>query len=69
MASTQSTPWPSIPAPKLVERLKIRTDNRYVQSDSIKVLEKIDGAAIPTIRMTPKAKTFSNGPLWCDYVR
>ncbi len=68
MASTQSTPWPSIPAPKLVEKLKIRTDNRYIQSDSIKILGKIDGKAVPAIRMAAKANTFRNGEFWSDYV-
>ena len=31
MASTQSKPWASIPAPKLVEALNQRTGNTYVQ--------------------------------------
>jgi beta-lactamase superfamily II metal-dependent hydrolase len=63
MASTQSAPWPSIPAPKLVKAIKLRTGNQYVQSDSVKVT----GAGIPN-RTAGVPRKFRKGALWIDYV-
>ena len=60
MASTQSKPWPSIPAPKLVAALNTRTGNTYVQSDSIKV----EKAPYKHADVSPK---FKPGDLWYDY--
>jgi len=61
MASTQSKPWPSIPAPKLVHALNTQTGDQYVQSDSIKVA----GAPFKAIAKVPSK--FKKGELWYDY--
>jgi beta-lactamase superfamily II metal-dependent hydrolase len=61
MASTQSKPWPSIPAPKLVNALNTRTGDQYVQSDSIKV----SGAPFKSVKSVPSR--FKKGDLWYDY--
>lgn len=63
MASTQSVPWDSIPAPKLVDALKKRSGDQYIQSDSIAV----KGA--PNRKVTKVPSKFAVGPLWCDYVK
>lgn len=60
MASTQSKPWPSIPAPKLVSALHQRTGKCYVQSDSIKV----ENAPFKPATVSSK---FKLGTLWYDY--
>ena len=61
MASTQSKPWPSIPAPKLVTALNTQTGDQYVQSDSIKV-------ANAPYKAIPKVPSkFKKGDLWYDY--
>jgi beta-lactamase superfamily II metal-dependent hydrolase len=62
MASTQSKPWPSIPAPKLVTAIKQRTGNQYIQSDSIAV----EGVINRPVDNVPKK--FRKGALWYDYV-
>ena len=64
MASTQSEPWPSIPAPKLVSFLKARSGNQYVQSDSI----KIKGDGIPNKLVKSVPKKFRKGDFWYDYL-
>jgi beta-lactamase superfamily II metal-dependent hydrolase len=61
MASTQSKPWPSIPAPKLVKALNTQTGNQYVQSDSIKV------SKAPFKRIAKVPSKFKKGDLWYDY--
>lgn len=56
MASTQSTPWPSIPQKALVDAIVERTNRKYVQSDTL-VRKK---AVLP--------KGFKRGgSLWIDY--
>ena len=60
MASTQSKPWPSIPAPKLVIALNQRTGKQYVQSDSIKV-------AKAPFKSAAVSSKFKLGQLWYDY--
>jgi len=61
MASTQSKPWPSIPGPKLVDALRKRSGQQYIQSDSLPV----KGA--PFVR-AKKPRAFAKGDLWYDYV-
>jgi beta-lactamase superfamily II metal-dependent hydrolase len=61
MASTQSKPWPSIPAPKLVTALNAQTGAQYVQSDSIKV------AKAPYKAIAKVPSKFKKGELWYDY--
>ncbi|MBV8516073.1 MAG: MBL fold metallo-hydrolase [Acidobacteria bacterium] len=63
MASTQSKPWPSIPAPKLITAIEDRTDGRFVQSDSLPVADAPEG---PKLGKLPAA--FTKGALWFDYI-
>lgn len=69
MASTQSKPWDSIPAPKLVKALKQRSGNQYIQSDSIRVISKLEGREIPFEPVRRVPSKFVRGALWYDYVR
>lgn len=66
MVSTQSTPWPSIPRPPLMDRLKEQTKNRVVRSDSLK-LQNFPGAPKgPALSKLPKG--FHKGDFWYDYL-
>jgi len=62
MASTQSTPWKSIPRKPLMEALARQTKNRVVESDSIPVPKAPKGPPWKTPR------GFSRGEFWADYV-
>lgn len=63
MASTQSKPWPSIPAPKLIDAIKDRTGGRFVQSDSLPIADAPEGRKLGKL---PAA--FTKGALWFDYI-
>jgi beta-lactamase superfamily II metal-dependent hydrolase len=62
MASTQSSPWPSIPEPKLVTALQTRSAG-YVQSDSLEIASAPKGPSLPSL-----PKKFRQGALWYDYI-
>lgn len=61
MASTQNTPWPSIPLDKLVTALQDRASG-FVRSDSLAVKGAPKG---PAVSRLPKG--FSQGQIWFDY--
>jgi hypothetical protein len=63
MLSTQSTPWPSIPYPKLMDAIERQTDGHVIRSDSLKLPNAPTG---PTVRRYPKG--FTKGDLWIDYL-
>lgn len=63
MMSTQSTPWPSIPAPGLLTALDRKTGKQWIRSDAIPVKGV---PAAPTGMQIPAV--FSPGDFWCDYV-
>jgi hypothetical protein len=63
MASTQNTPWKSIPQPALMKRLEEKTGRRSVRSDSLRLAD-----APPGPRLTALPPGFRRGPLWIDYV-
>ena len=63
MMSTQSTPWPSIPAPGLLTALDRKTGNQWVRSDAISVPgapSAPKGTVVPAV--------FQQGDFWFDYV-
>ncbi len=63
MMSTQSTPWPSIPAPGLLPALDRKTGKQWVRSDAIPIAgapSAPKGTAIPSV--------FQQGDFWFDYV-
>jgi hypothetical protein len=61
MCSTQSKPWPSIPYPKLWDRMETRTKNRIVRSDSLPWPVGPEG---PEMRRLPTG--FKRGKFWID---
>lgn len=63
MMSTQSKPWPSIPAPGLLPALDRKTRNQWIRSDAIAIAgapSAPKGTAIPPV--------FHQGDFWFDYV-
>lgn len=63
MASTQNTPWSTIPQPALMKRLDEKTKRRSVRSDSLPVAGAPKGPRLATL-----PAGFRRGPLWIDYV-
>ncbi len=63
MVSTQGKPWPSIPQPELMRRIRQRTKNRVLRSDWLHHRGAPDGAGRP--RQVPRG--FRRGDLWWDY--
>jgi hypothetical protein len=60
MASTQSTPWPSIPHEALWTALELQTNGRLARSDAIPV-----GQA--PAHDAPLSDIFDRGAFWIDY--
>ena len=63
MMSTQSTPWPSIPAPGLLPALDRKTGKQWVRSDAIPI-----AGAPPAPKGTAIPSVFQQGDFWFDYV-
>ena len=66
MVSTQSVPWPSIPAGKLMGALERRTQHAVVRSDSLAVAAAPKAPRGPQLGKLPEG--FSSGPLFYEYV-
>jgi len=62
MLSTQNSPWPSIPEPKLLEALERKASRRVVRSDSLPV------SGAPNVAMARLPQGFAKGDLWYDYL-
>jgi beta-lactamase superfamily II metal-dependent hydrolase len=62
MVSTQGKPWPSIPQPELMRRLRTRTKSRVLRSDWLHRRGAPDGPGRP--RRVPRG--FRRGELWWD---
>jgi len=63
MMSTQSQPWPSIPAPGLLTALDRKTGKQWVRSDAIDIAgapSAPKGTSVPAV--------FQQGQFWFDYV-
>jgi beta-lactamase superfamily II metal-dependent hydrolase len=65
MASTQSSPWPSIPEPKLVDALKALSSG-FIESDSLTIKAAPKAPKGPVVKRLPK--NFRQGELWYDYL-
>lgn len=63
MASTQSTPWKSIPQGKLMDALMTRSKKKVVRSDSLPIAKAPKGPPFP--KTLPKG--FKKGTFWIDY--
>jgi beta-lactamase superfamily II metal-dependent hydrolase len=62
MVSTQNTPWPSIPLPKLIKALERQTGGKLVRSDSLPVKGALKG---PSMAKLPTS--FVKGDIWYEY--
>ena len=67
MASTQSTPWPSIPEPPLIAAITGRTSGAFVRSDSIPVPGAIAGPKLGALPAGFVEGQESKGEYWMDY--
>lgn len=63
MISTQNKPWPSIPRPGLVTELKVKTNGRVLESDSIPFPNAPVGPVVD-----PLPAGFTKGAFWFDYL-
>jgi metallo-beta-lactamase superfamily protein len=66
MVSTQSLPWPSIPQSQLMTRLKKKTAQHILRSDSLSIAAAPDAPRGPKLGTMPSG--FRRGELWIDWL-